>query len=127
MLGINFIITILFDKVIFSMLDWFNQKSTFIKIILLILGIGGFLSLTLNLTGVVTNIITAYLLKVFPQNLFTVISGFLIAAANSVNCIIQLWNAIPFWDFWFIIEFIILSGFIISISFILLPFKIEKK
>ena len=127
MLGINFLISWLFEKVLFDILDWFNKKHFLFKFIILIFGGWAIFSLILNFAIIPTSIITKYTIKVFPINLFTLISGFLIATANVIICITQLWQAIPFWNIWFILEFLILSIFIITLSFIVIPNSLSDK
>ncbi|MFV8388129.1 hypothetical protein [Flavobacterium sp. LB1P71] len=111
------------DNVIIKMLNWFNSLNFWLKIFLLIIGISTALSLVFNLARILNAIICGLMNLLFPINTFTIIIGIMFSIINSTALLIQLWRIVPYWDLWFLAEFIIIASFIISMNSMLIPRK----
>ncbi|MFV5695163.1 hypothetical protein ACM55G_06950 [Flavobacterium sp. LB3P122] len=111
------------DNVIINMLNWFNSLNFWLKIFLLIIGISTALSLVFNLARILNAIICGLMNLLFPINTFTIIIGIMFSIINSTALLIQLWRIVPYWDLWFLAEFIIVASFIISMNSMLIPRK----
>jgi hypothetical protein len=111
------------DNVIINMLNWFNSLNFWLKIFLLIIGISTVLSLVFDLARILNAIICGLMNLLFPINTFTVIIGIMFSIINSTALLIQLWKIVPYWDLWFLAEFIIIASFIISMNSMLIPRK----
>lgn len=114
-------------KVLFKLLDWFNGLTLLWK--LLVLFIGGFTVVTFIfiLFQSIGALLSALIFGSLPQNLFTLIFCIVIFLASVVMSIIYMWRAFPFWNFWFVMEFIMLCLFVISLNSILLPVSRKKR
>jgi hypothetical protein len=120
---VYFLIAWFLDNVIINMLNWFNNLNFWLKIFLLILGISTVLGLVFNLARILNAIICGLMNLLFPINTFTVIIGTMFSIINSIALLIQLWKIVPYWDLWFLGEFIIIASFIISMNSMLIPRK----
>ena len=113
----------LIEGVVYDILNWFNERNIFLKLFLLFIGATVILTLIFNLAGTIVAVFSTINL-LFPVNLFTNIVSRILALINIILSTIAIYKTIPFWDFWFIIEFIILILFVISINRILIPRKL---
>lgn len=113
----------LIEGVVYDILNWFNERDIFLKLFLLFIGATVILTLIFNLAGTIVAVFSTINL-LFPVNLFTNIVSRILALINIILSTIAIYKTIPFWDFWFIIEFIILILFVISINRILIPRKL---
>lgn len=111
------------DNVIINMLNWFNSLNFWPKIFLLIIGISTILGLVFNLARILNALICGLTNFLFPVNTFTVVIGTLFSIINSLALLIRLWEIVPYWDLWFLVEFIIIASFIISMNSMLIPRK----
>lgn len=118
---LNKLLLWLFNDVIFDMLNWFNRKTFWFKIIIVVLGGGLLIGAILNLTASLSFGISALVFQFFPQNNFTVICAIVLGLVNFILCVIPLWKVMPAWDFWVVCEFIILVLFTWMINFIFIP------
>lgn len=117
----------LLDNVVFNILNWFNRLTLFFKIfVFLIGGFTLFISL-LQITGRMTTLLGGLIFNKLPQNLFTVIAPFVLAIANAVYCIIILWKVPAHYNFWIVVELIIISVFIWQLCAIVMPAKEQMK
>lgn len=114
----------LIESVVYDILNWFNERNVFLKLFLLFIGATVILTLVFNLAGIIVSAFSAINL-LFPVNLFTNIVSRILALINIILSTIVIYKTIPFWDFWFVIEFIILILFVISINRILIPRKLK--
>lgn len=111
------------DSVIINLLIWFNHLNLWLKIFLLFAGITTILSLLFNIVIAINALICGLLNMLFPVNLFTIIVGYLFAIINSVALTIELWNIVQKWNFWTVIEFLMIASFIVSMNFMFVPKK----
>lgn len=111
------------ENVVIDLLNWFNLLNLWIKIISIFLGIGIFFGLILNLGNIFINLVNILIWKIFPINIFTQIIAFLLAIYNIVYLIWGFKKLVPYWNFWYKIEFIIIVFLIISINSVLVPMK----
>ncbi len=111
------------DNVIINMLNWFNSLNFWLKIFLIIIGISTILGLVFTLARVLNAIICGFMNYLFPVNTFTVVIGTIFSIINSISLLIILWQIVPYWDLWFVVEFIIIASFIISMNSMLIPRK----
>ena len=112
------------ENVIMYLLNWFNSLNLFLKIFLVTI-VGGILSILFNLAINLNSIICGTMNMLFPANIFTIIIGVFLSIINSIALLIQLWRTVPYWDFWFVIEFIMIGLFIISMNSMFIPRKIK--
>jgi hypothetical protein len=113
------------DDVVFSVLNWFNSLNFWLKIFLFVLGIGSILRFVLDGVVFLNGLICGLINLLFPINLFTIIVGALLSVSNSILLLMQFWKAVPYWNFWFVMEFIVIASFIISMNSIFIPRKVK--
>ena len=112
------------ENVIMYILDWFNSLNLWLKIFLATI-VGSILSVLFNLAINLNAIICGTMNMIFPANIFTIIIGVFLSIINSIALLLQLWRTVPYWDFWFVIEFIMIGLFIISMNSMFIPRKIK--
>ena len=117
----------LLNNVIFSILDWFNRLTLFFKILLLLIGGGSLFWGLLEMTGRISTLLGGLIFNKLPQNLFTVIAPFILAIANAIWYIVVLWRIPEHYNFWIVVELILLSVFIWQLSAIVMPAKEQMK
>ncbi len=113
------------DSVIINLLIWFNNLNLWLKIFLFLIGITTILSLLFNIALTLNALICGLINILFPVNLFTIIVSHLFAIISSTALTIELWNIVQNWNFWTVIEFIMIAGFIFSMNFMVVPKKIK--
>jgi hypothetical protein len=111
----------LFNNVIFDILNWFNKKGLFLKLILLCLGGVSLFYLILQLFSFIPIMLGILAGTFFPFNIFTVVSGAIISISNAIWLTIELWKIPSDYSFWIVIELLILTGFIFSINWAFIP------
>lgn len=115
------------NGVVLDIFNWFNRLSLFFKITLVLIGGTSLFYSLLMLVQRITTILGGFIFNRLPQNLFTVISTFIISIGNAILNIIWVWRIPEHYNFWIICELIILSGFIWSLSAIVMPAKEQMK
>ena len=123
---INFGIAWMMDNVWFNLFNWFNGKSLFIKILLMVFAGGLTLGIVWNISQIIGNALSFAIFGSLPRNLFTKISSAIIYWGSIVFGIYALWQVMPSFGFWTSLEFLFLCLFIMSINSILNP-KIRFK
>ena len=111
------------ENAVIDLLNWFNLLNLWIKIISIFFGISIFVGLILNLGSIFINLVNLLIWKIFPVNIFTQIIAFLLAIYNVVYLIWGFKKLVPYWNFWYKIEFIIIVILIILINSVLIPKK----
>ena len=106
----------LLNNVVFNLFNWFNHLSFLWKIFVLIVGGGTLLILMFQVCSGISNIIAFLIFRHIPTNLFTLTAGLLIALGNAVFLIIKLWQVPTKYNFWIIIELLLLS--FVAFSFV---------
>jgi len=117
----------LYNNVIFSVLDWFNKLSIYLKIIIILFG-GALIFLgLLQATGKISTFLGGMIFNRFPQNIFTKTVPMLLSIANAIYYIIKLWKIPDNYDFWIVVELFFISGFIWQLGSIVIPAKEQVK
>lgn len=111
------------ENVIINLLIWFNELNLWLQIFLFVIGITSILSLLFNVALTINGLICGLINMLFPVNLFTIIVAYLFAIINSTALTIELYNIVQHWNFWTVIEFIMIAGFIITMNFMFVPKK----
>lgn len=104
------------NNLLFELFDWFNALKIGWKIIILLLGgisVTGMLLWGVGLIGVIFNL---YVFSYFPDNKFTKMSGILLTLINSILLLFTLWQTPTDFNFWIVLELLIISIFILSFS-----------
>lgn len=116
-----------FNEVVFDVLDKFNKLSTVLKIIITI--VGGFtISLALlQLISRFTTLLGGLVFNRLPQNKFTIYGSFILSIGNALFCIYKLWIIPEGYNFWIIVELLLLSYFVWTLSAIVMPAKEQIK
>lgn len=117
----------LLNNIIFSVLDWFNGLTFFFKILLILVGGSSLFWALLEMTGRISTLLGGLIFNKLPQNWFTLIAPSILAIANAVWYIIILWKIPEHYNFWIVCELILLSGFILQLSAIVIPAKEQLK
>ncbi len=112
---------------VFTILNWFNGLNIFFKLLILFLGGLTVFIFVLQLTQRISSLIGGTIFDRLPQNLFTIVSTFIISIANAIFNIIWLWRIPSHYDFWIVLELIILSFFLWTLSAIVMPAKEQMK
>ncbi len=112
---------------VFTILNWFNGLNIFFKLLILFLGGLTIFIFILQLTQRISSLIGGVIFDRLPQNLFTILSTFIISIANAVLNIIWLWRIPDHFNFWIVLELIILSFFLWTLSAIVMPAKEQMK
>jgi hypothetical protein len=109
------------QNVVFWILDWFNGLNLGFKLLIIFVGVASLFWTLLSAVGTITTLLGGLIFNKLPQNLFTSISSFVLAIANAIWNIIILWKIPEHYNFWVVVELILLSVFIWSLSAIVLP------
>lgn len=115
-----------FNNLIFSVLNWFNRLNIIFKFLLLFVGGYSLFIWGLSILTWPSVILGRLSGNYFPLNLFTMLSSSLITLANAVYFIIQIWRVVKSYNFWSIIELLILSYIVLWINYSLVINKAEK-
>ena len=108
------------NNIVFVILDWFNRLNIFFKIFILLVGGGVLLGMLFGLVGGVAKIISHFIFKYFPLNWFTLVSSLVLSITNTIFNIIGLWRIPESYNFWVVIELIMLSLFVWSLNSIVI-------
>jgi hypothetical protein len=106
----------LLNHAILNLFNWFNHLGLFWKLSLLIIGGGSLLLTAFYLFTGLAAFFSSLIFRHFPTNYFTEIIGFLIAVANTIYLVIKLWELPTHYNFWIVIELLILSIFVWSFA-----------
>ncbi len=98
------------------LLNWFNRLNTFLKIIIGFFGGATLLYVILGVFQAAVVFITQPVFNKLPFTSFSASVAFLLFAANSIYVIYKLFQIVANYNFWTVIELIILSICIISIN-----------
>ncbi len=101
---------------IFDLFNWFNNRNTFLKILLLLAGGAALIYLILGVLKGIFVLATQPIFKKIPINIFTAATSQIMFLVNTGFLIYQLWHLVPKFSFWTTIEFLILSFIIISLN-----------
>ena len=116
-----------FDNVIFSVFNWFNHLSIFFKILLIF---GGGVSIfygLMTIIGRLSTLLAGLIFNKLPQNKFTAIAPFVLALANAIWFIVLIWKVPEHYNFWIVVELLMISGFIWGLSsIVLVPDEVKK-
>ena len=122
----NLALTYFLNDLVFNMLDWFNGRVWWFKILLLCFGGFTIFILIWGLFGAIASIITSFSLSFFQLNPFVLIVSMLLSYASSVYGIIGLWKAAPHIDLWVILELLLMSALIFRINTLIVTPHKEK-
>lgn len=112
-------------NVLFRLMSWFNHLSFFWKVVLFVLGGGTLLFSFLNLVSKITTLLGGLIFNKFPRNMFNIIAPAILAIANASFFIYTIWSAQEHFNFWIVLELILVSIFIWSLSAIVIPAKAQ--
>ncbi len=104
------------NEVVLNLLNWFNRLNTFLKIIIGFFGGATLLYVILGVFQAAVVFITQPVFNKLPFTSFSASVAFLLFAANSIYVIYKLFQIVANYNFWTVIELIILSICIISIN-----------
>ena len=115
------------DNVLFVGLSFFNKQHWIIKLICL--GFGGYAileAILAFLTGM-SRVIGYYVFKWFPVNDSIVVVAYALAIINSICIIVMVWRVPKHYNFWIVVELLMISGFIWGLSsIVLVPDEVKK-
>lgn len=109
-----------FNNYLFGWLDWFNIKKLWFKIIFGFIGGIAILAFAFSVANVIAAILSNLVLSWFPITVFNLIGSMILSLVNSIICIVTLWKMPEHYNFWIVLELIILSVFIYSINSIII-------
>jgi hypothetical protein len=112
---------------VLDILNWFNGLHWLVKALVLMFGGGLLFSITLGIYEFLVRIVAAYVFSFFPQNWFTLGALIIFSLLNIANLVYVLWSVIHHWDFWVVIEFIMLVGFVVTIHSAFFPSRSEQE
>lgn len=115
------------EYIVEPVLNWFNHLSTFIKIIVLLFGGLAIYGALLGVVSRIATLLAGLIFDKLPQNWFTLISSLVLAFANGIWNLIILWSIPNKYNFWIVLELLILSGFILSLCAVVMPAKEQIK
>jgi hypothetical protein len=123
--ALDLTLLLLFDYAIFPLLDWFNGIHWVWKIILFLVGA---LAMVMSLLQALQRALSLLGGKMFdnlPANGYVKRGGELLAMVNAVITLIILWRQPAHYNFWVVIELIVLSVFIWTLISIVMPTKVQ--
>lgn len=106
-----------FNKVLFKVINWYNELNFFFKFLLFIFAFGIFYTF-IQLLEYLLILLNAAVFYWFPSNLFTLSVSILVFISNTAYSIRELWKSMPAFNFLITMEFIILCFFLISVNYI---------
>lgn len=112
-----------FNNIVFSLMDWFNSLKTWFKIFLLVVGASTILTLLFAIANIAAALLNGLLLSWFPLSVFNVIASYILAIANAIFSIVVLWKVPKSYNFWIVVELLVLSVFVWSINSIVVMRK----
>lgn len=116
---LNMGIEYFFNNVMFRVLDWYNAKSFWTKILLGII-CGTFVFLILfNALILFAFALNRLILSWFPVNAFNVIASFILTLANAIWLIVQLWKLPESYNKWIVFELMLLSYIILHLNYVI--------
>jgi hypothetical protein len=109
--------------VVYKIFSPFNGLNFWFKIFILF--IGGYFIFTqfLTFTQRVTSLLGGLIFNRVRRNLFTNTLTYIITIANAVYNIIWIWKSPVSYNFWIVCELLIITFFIWSLNYIVLPIK----
>lgn len=116
-----------FNNAIFDMLNWFNDRPLWLKILLLIIGVTVILKFALTLFMMISTALGNIVLRRFPSNYFTQWISFILFLGCAYYSIKELWGLTDGYDFWIIAELLLLSFFIIGFNFSIIQPNFKRK
>ena len=116
-----------FYNIVFRMLDWFNGLSFFWKFMLILIEAGIVLGLVSALFNFIAVTVSHMIFRYFPLNWFTLIAGLALALINTILNVIGLWKIPEHYNFWIVLELLILSFFLWSVNFLVVEKEIKSK
>ena len=114
--GLYYFLRFIFFKIFFP----FNEFSIIIKIISLIIG-GGIGYILLTFIQRTTTILGGFIFEKIGGTEESKLLVYIITIANTIYNIVQICKFPDNYNFWIICELIIISGFIWSLNYIVLP------
>ena len=108
---------------VYKIFSPFNGLNFWLKIFILF--IGGYFIFTqfLTFTQRTTSLIGGLIFNRLKGNDFTNLLTYILAIANAVYNIIWIWRSPESYDFWIVCELLMISFFIWSLNYIVLPTK----
>ena len=118
-----------FNNVLSSMFNWFNERGLIIKILLLLIGISVILTLALRIFTFISALLANIFLHKMPNNYFTQWGAFLLFIGSTYYSIRELWRLPDGFDFWIVVELLIISFFIIGFNFVVIQptYKLQNR
>lgn len=120
---LNVGLEILINKALIPLFDWFNIKKLWFKILFILIGGVAGLYLIFTIANMAGAIINGLILSWFPVNVFNITVSMILAMANAIYSIVVLWKHPEHYNFWIVIELLLVSVFIWSINFIVVMRK----
>ena len=109
------------DFVVFKVLTWFNELSTFWKFVLIFLGGSAVITWLFSIFSAIGSLLSHFIFPRFPRNYFTIGVAVILFLLNVVMVVRAIWLAFPRWNFLFVLEFLILAYCVICAIIVLLP------
>lgn len=108
------------NNFIFDMLNWFNRKKLVWKILILVVGGYVIFVFSLNVFQIGVAVLGQIFFSRFKISTEVLFVAMLLAIINAIIGIVVLWKSANTYNFWSIIELLILSLFIWSLNFTLI-------
>ncbi len=108
--------------------DWFNGLKTWVKIISLFFGGAAIASLVMKLPSVIASMLFMFMFSKLPTNGFTVVSSIALSWLNIIWWLYVIWWVLPsHYNFWIVIELLVLTSIAWIISCSVIPIKDEEE
>lgn len=108
------------NNVLFVGLNWFNKQHWAIKLVTLFFGGYAILTATMSLLTGMSRVIGYYVFKLFSVTDIIVVVAYVLAIINSICMIVMVWRVPEHYNFWVVVELLMISGFIWGLSSIVL-------
>ncbi|QEC68745.1 hypothetical protein FRZ67_16060 [Panacibacter ginsenosidivorans] len=113
---VNFAFIYLLNGLVLDMFNWFNGQSFIIKLLVLFIGGSLLIGLMFNVFTGIAAFISEWIFNFFPKNAFTIWTSLILAVINAFYLMIKLWQTPNEFNFWVVIELIIMTLFVWSLN-----------
>lgn len=105
---LNWLIFFILNTWVLDFLNWFNHLDLIWFIILLML-VPAIIGLLFNIIGIIAISASAFIFQFFPFNTFTTIVSFILSLGSTIYGVVILWKLPNHYDFWIVMELLMLS------------------
>ncbi len=123
---VNYGFTWLINESFVPMFEWFNQRSFWIKILILFIGGVAIFQIIATLYIQLVAVFSLLINRIFPYNKIVANIIAILAIIFGIVNVVFLWRLIVDFNFWTICEAIMISIFILGCYFVLVPIEKQK-